>query len=129
MRNIIFRGKSLREGKWVYGDLIQLQTRSRIHQWENYWRVSYDIDSDTIGQFTGLTDNNDNRIYEGDIVSGLFRFGMKKNALVTFKDGAFGLEWYRGDIAHFDAFTSICNVTYQVLGNIYDNPELLFKEE
>lgn len=41
-------------------------------------------------------------------------------------DGAFGLEWYRGgDLRAFNAFTSICNVEYEVIGNIHDDPELL----
>lgn len=75
-----------------------------------------------------MADKNGKHIFEGDIVSGLFVFGMKKNAQVYFKDGAFGLAWFRGDVAQWNAFTSICNVTYQVLGNIHDSPEVLFKE-
>jgi hypothetical protein len=35
------------------------------------------------------------------------------------------LIWYRGDVEQFNAFTSMCNVEYEVIGNIHDNPELL----
>lgn len=66
-----------------------------------------------------------NPIFEGDIVKGLFLHGRSINAVVTFNDGAFGLEWYRGDVKSFTAFTSICNVIYEVIGNVHDNPELL----
>lgn len=128
MRDITFCGKTLDGGKWIYGDLRQYNPGcAGIHARNIGHTIK--VDPNTVGQYTGLTDKNGKQIFEGDIVSGLFRFGMKKNALVCFKDGAFGLEWYRGDVAQFDAFTSICNVTYEVLGNIFDNPELLFKEE
>lgn len=129
MRDITFRGKTIDSEAWICGDLRQYKPGCAGICNRNICRT-IKVDPDTIGQYTGLRDNVDGiMIFEGDIVSGLFRFGMKKNALVTFKDGAFGLEWYRGGVAHFDAFTSICNVKYQVLGNVYDNPELLFKEE
>ena len=135
MREILFRGRTIKFREWYEGELIN--TTGKIPPYmpmifqpsENSDGEVFDVDPDTVGQYTGLTDDDGRRIFEGDIVSGLFRFGMKKNALVTFKDGAFGLEWYGGGIAHFDAFTSICNVKYHVLSNVYDNPELLFKED
>ena len=90
-----------------------------------YMSPNISVIPETVGQFTGLTDKNSNRIFEGDIVTGLFLFGLSVNAVVTFQDGAFGLEWYRGDVKTFNAFTSICNVEYEVIGNVHDNPELL----
>lgn len=50
-------------------------------------------------------------------------------AVCAFKDGAFGLKWTHRGVDHFSAFTSICNVKYEVVGNIYDNHELLEVEE
>ena len=85
----------------------------------------YVVCPETVGQYTGLTDKNGKKIFEGDVVTGLFFWGLSVNALVTFQHGAFGLEWYRGDIKTFNAFTGICNVEYEVIGNIRENPELL----
>lgn len=130
MREILFRGHRIDNYEWVEGFYACYRKRVYIVEMVNELVVTWhEVHPETVGQFTGLIDDDGMRIFEGDIVSGLFCFGMKKNALVTFEDGAFGLEWYRGGMAHFDAFTSICNVSYHVLGNIYDNPELLFKEE
>ena len=67
---------------------------------------------------------NGKKIFEGDVVKGMFRFGSPVKAVVKFQDGAFGLAWFRGSV-QFDAFTSICNVEYEIIGNIHDNPELL----
>ena len=56
---------------------------------------------------------------------GLFHYELAAKGVVTFRDGAFGLRWNRGEVREFSAFTSICNVDYKVIGNIHDNPELL----
>ena len=88
----------------------------------------YKVDPGTVGQYAGLTDKNSKngkKIFEGDIVTGLFSFGMEIKAVVVFQDGAFGLKWIRGGAEQFSAFTSICNVEFEVIGNIHDNPELL----
>lgn len=125
MREILFRGKSRDNGKWYEGDLGTVAHKRFIDD----GRVNDRVIPETVGQFTGLTDKNGKRIFEGDIVTGLFLFGRSVKAVVTFQDGAFGLEWYRGDIKTFNAFTSICNVEYEVIGNIHDNPDLLEVEK
>lgn len=128
MREILFRGKRTDNGEWVEGDLIQNVDCLKIREQEKSIRKiakSYEIDLETVGQFTGLLDKNGKKIFEGDIVLGLFLFDMSINAVVKFRDGAFGLEWRRGEIIEFNAFTSLCNITYEIIGNIYDNPELL----
>ena len=128
MREILFRGKRTDNGEWVYGDLIQNVDCLKIREQEKSIKKiakSYAVDPETVGQFTGLCDKNGKKIFEGDIVLGLFLFDMSINAVVKFRDGAFGLEWHRGEIIEFNAFTSLCNITYEIIGNIYDNPELL----
>lgn len=143
MREILFRGKGF-DGEWYEGSLL-IETHEKPSETSVCYLIkntTYGYDSDyafdntymsgceaavipdTIGQYTGLTANG-KRIFEGDIVTGLFLFGMSFNAVVTFQDGAFGLEWYRGKERTFNAFTSICNVEYEVIGNIHDNHELL----
>ena len=126
MREILFRGKSksINKGKWIYGSFIKdtdlnaccIRDKSLVYEL---------VDRETVGQFTGFIDKNGKKIFEGDIVLGLFLFDMSINAVVKFRDGAFGLQWHRGEIIEFNAFTSLCNITYEIIGNIYDNPELM----
>jgi uncharacterized phage protein (TIGR01671 family) len=133
MREILFRGKT-KFGKWVYWDAFGLMAdedgNPKVYYFDMPHVIHVDtalryIDHETIGQFTGMFDEDGKRIFEGDIVTGLFLLGLSINSVVRFKDGTFGLEWHRGDIKTFDGFTNICNVKYKVIGNVYDNPELL----
>lgn len=125
MRDILFRGKRKDNGEWVCGDLslhkngkMFIKCGSAVH--------SYEVIPETVGQYTGLTDKNGNKIFEGDIVAGAVWWQESpKNGVVTFRDGSFGLVWYRGEIEQFNPFTSMCNVEYEVIANIHDNPELL----
>ena len=137
MREIIFRGKTLCHEEWEYGNLIILASL------DNYMMIERNkefvektgrystavVVPETVGQYTGLKDKNDDRMWEGDIVKGLFYHERPVLAVVKFKDGAFGLEWDRSGAKTFSAFTSLCNIQYEKLGNIFDNPELLETNE
>lgn len=136
MREIIFRGKRLDNGEWVEGyfchcirELNGGKTYLAIQQTDDNSLFFREVDPDTIGQYTGLTDKNGRKIFEGDIVRGRFLFEREILSVVTFKDGAFGLEWNRGKAKEFSAFTSMCNIEYEVIGNIYDNPDCGAKME
>lgn len=137
-REILFRGKTpsydeyIDDGEWVEGFYTRFNGKEhRIYSGYaetdcgDYYPDWCNVRPETVGQFVGLTDKNGKQMFEGDIVTGLFLFGLSVNAVVTFQDGAFGLEWHRGNAKTFNAFTSICNVEYEVIGNIHDNPELL----
>ena len=137
MKGILFRGKRTDRDKWVQGYIIVAEkdtpyiipSKSWAHAPRNshsmYSSNFYRVGPETVGQYTGLTDKNGTKIFEGDIVNRMFYFGLPVLSVVTFINGAFGLEWNRGKVKEFSAFTSICNCTYEVIGNIYDNPELL----
>ncbi len=138
MREILFRGKCIRTGKWVQGDLLQFQDGTIIHSIENGCRVSYDIDYKSIGEYTGINDKNGKKIFEGDIVCApineldlrvSFSFkesdiaGLKSvNGKVVFDNGFFIIEW-EGDVFEDGIISMVDGL--EVIGNIYDNPELL----
>ena len=144
MREIIFRGQTRRYGekvymngekvpsKWVYGGVFQGQGDfsiiygCEVEDVRSEYLGKHTVYTDTLGQYTGLIDKNGNKIFEGDIVAGaVYWLERQKNGLVAFRDGSFGLIWHRGDVEQFNPFTSMCNIEYEVIGNIHDNEELL----
>lgn len=128
MREILFRGKTA-DGEWVYGDLLNVGVdydyAIRTYGGTEHGQVNA-VNGETVGQYTGLTDENGIEMYEGDIIHGVAHWLERYvPAVVTFRNGSFGLLWYRGEVEEFNPFTSMCNVEYTVEGNIYDNPELM----
>lgn len=83
------------------------------------------VKEDTVGQFTGLFDKNGKEIFEGDILLVDDYEGVRIYNKVGIKDGCFGyIGEYSGELLPFCHY----NVTEEIAGNIYDNPELI-KEE
>ena len=127
MRDILFRGKRLCNGMWVHGGFHHREGKNYIIGISKKWRIDgEELIPETVGQYTGLTDKNGKKIFEGDILKNVMRWcDEERNGVVTFKDGAFGFIWYRGEVEMFHAFVSVVNIEYEVIGNINDNPELL----
>ena len=126
MRPIKFRGKYRWNGVWYYGSLFVNEKYGRTKIREH--PLSYfDIDPETVGQFSGLYDCNGKEIYEGDILKwdkdGLlyvvkFWDGMFYASVEECNEGIFG-----GFPLH--ALTEHEDGKCEIVGNIYDNPELL----
>ena len=132
-REILFRAKSVSSGNWVYGNYIHSKRFSgcsneyRIHEQDS--GIESDIDQESVGQFTGLKDKNGTKIFENDIVS--FKRGignwsektMTTNHVVSWDDtvSRFSLGTEKESIK----FRSHSRYEYEVLGNIFDNPEIL----
>lgn len=132
MREKLFRGMRKDNGEWVEGFLFQTKEHTYIAYAEQFdddlflspKNIFIEVIPETVGQFIGLTANG-KKIFEGDIVAGaVYWLGRQKNGIVAFRDGSFGLIWHRGEVEQFNPFTSMCNIEYEVIGNIHDNEEL-----
>ena len=133
MREILFRGKRVDGGEWCYGvPLVEGWSKKTYIASYEYSSLTFiqqiEIIPETVGQFTGLTDKNGKRIFEGDILAYTDMFGNERiEGYVEYGafncsccDGVYG--WYmgNGDIRLLDG----ADMLY-IVGNIHDNPELL----
>ena len=125
MREILFRGKT-EQGEWVYGLLDCHYTRPNekyyhIHECETD-DTEYAVIPETIGQFTGLTDKNGKKIFEGDIIKIYW-----KDSVLTIGDIRYDENMCRFVVAEDFLYPyAFDNTTpFEVIGNKWDNPELL----
>ena len=117
-REISFRGKSKNTREWVFGNLFDKDTKGRTHIGTTVRRC-FDIDPETVGQFTGMTDKNGTKIFEGDIYS--MGDDSIKYVVVWRKCMFIGKQIGSNSYAGLDYFES----DIKKVGNIYDNKELL----
>lgn len=152
MREILFRAKAInrdkgyhrtnyKNGDWVYG-LITQPYNDRYPELPVNFRNEngvggIEVDYKTLGQFTGLTDKNGKKIFEGDIVVTRYPKGdICSIGDVQFDSGVFGTEWTAvkenkgmvgawGQSHNLRRFNDGVIKNIEVIGNIHDNPELL----
>lgn len=156
MREILFRGKRLDNGEWIQGGslttfksqngklatscyisgsnttcvCVHNATTDNIIGLEDCLLAK--VDPDTVGQYTGLTDENGEKIFEGDIVDVAYNIhytGVAKDRIgyfkVVFNDGCFMKEKLSRNPYDRGLFHFIPSDECTVVGNIYDNPLLL----
>lgn len=130
-REILFRGKRVDNGEWIEGNYNLLEIGSNlvpiIIPFQNLVKAMmsdvfmYQVDLSTVGQFTGLTDKNGVRIFEGDVFK--------------FRSGIYFVEWnnehskFLQRCKQFSRELHICIAESEIIGNIHDNPELLKGEK
>lgn len=128
MREILFRGKTYND-KWVQGLLVQMDdhlTQIRKLGSDGIGYYDYSIVPSTVGQYTGLTDKNGKKIFEGDIVK------HESGATVLFHKVVFerrnGCAYFGAVMGEYETW-GFCNsfppTLVEIVGNIHDNPELL----
>lgn len=117
MREILFRGKRKDNGEWVYGYLYRLSERLNPFIMLVNKGESHEINPETVGQFTGLTDKNGKKIFEGDIM----QLCSACYPCLVYWDGK-GWAWKQNRKRREIDLT---REKMDIIGNIYDNPELL----
>lgn len=142
MREILFRGKRTDNGEWVEGyysyspeiDKHMITTSDLAHPCGTNFGF-YKVIPETVCQYTGLTDKNGRKIFEGDIVAGTAYSSEWIGVIVWIDEIAtFGVRYFhRTDPTAWQNSSILTAVSRhrqdkfaaQVIGNIYDNPELL----
>lgn len=124
-REILFRGKHIYDGRWVEGwycgktcDTLFSKAResAQIVDDNLYW---HEVISSTVGQFTGLTDKFNEKVFEGDYV---YDEADEEIGIVEFDEGEFVVRF--GDVIDGNRFADVI-ASCHVIGNIHDVPDLM----
>ena len=130
-REIKFRGLT-KINKWVYGylDYEPLLEKYFIHVVEgnlNEVGKKLEVDPESVGEYTGLKDKNGKEIYEGDIVIANIYTDDDFKLPVYFKRGNFYIDYSdsEADMYTIGEFIDFCGEIVEIIGNVFENPELL----
>lgn len=148
----LYRGKRKDNGKWVEGAFLHLNVGRDFICDGTVWigtlqPVKYEVDPETVGQFTGMTDKNGKKIFEGDILEYTSKMVNMRSGLPTGRTCTQrsvvewgGYRWNRKEIYNTqwtsnwnnygyttDLYPNIVADYAEVIGNIHDNPEPLTK--
>lgn len=148
MRDIKFRGKRTDNGEWIEGYYYKAKYCRTDDELCDYITVPhpkeynepsshYIVNPDTIGQYTGLTDKNGKRIFEGDMIKPfddeidkmVVEFRIGQFLLCLYGERGYMAEYGWEESGNYGCFEAEPLSSYgddiEVIGNIHDNPELL----
>lgn len=132
MRDILFRAKLIDQDEWIEGFLILHGESVMMFSVRGfpYGTGTFHVDPNTVGQFTGLTDKNGKKIFEGDIIDASDEW-WDAAGYAGHNSPIIIVEWNNREcgFAPFSTYDSNCGVSInamrcEVIGNIYDNPEI-----
>ena len=130
IREVIFRGKRTDNGEWIEGSLLGIDWCDKPSTYSiapnTPVSVFYSVIPETVGQYTGLTDKNGKRIFEGDILHCVSKLDNAK-MVVIFECGEYRMvlaEKFKDYIGNCGFYAITC-FEKEVIGNIHDNPEIL----
>ncbi len=125
MREILFIGKRIDNGEWILGGFHSRDGKAYIIGISKRGIIDgIEVDPLTVGQYTGLTDKNGERIFEG------YKCKVTRHCIlcygsITFKKGSFWFKEFNTDRVLELSKLKINNFEIEVIGNIHDDPELL----
>ena len=127
MRDILFRGKRVDNGEWVISDCFY-QCSGLVKLWDAPNKDGWvDVIPETVGQYTGLTDKNGTKIFEGDIIRE-YCWSEPSKPYVVIMENKERCGWYpfaSGDGCGCCEHEVISVEYTKIVGNIHDNPELI----
>lgn len=132
MREILFRGKTKKDGKWIYGYLVKHDNYVIVDKSLGSIGCGSQVIPETIGQFTGLLDANGTKIFEGDVVTESTKRILRsnKNYLVEWVEASCGFEPFSDSLENCGHCGGGQMPEWMVVvGNIHDNPELIKEEK
>lgn len=134
MREILFRGKRTDNCEWAYGaptkdnhgEMVMVESTFECEEYNCRGANCLYVDENTVGQYTGLTDKNGKRIFEGDILR--LAYHPEEDVIIEWHDGRFNFR--KRNHPKDYGYERLCCVQIavshlRVIGNIYDNPDLL----
>ena len=128
MREILFRGKQIADGKWMYGlpSYDEYGNIEEIQVWDGEDISFCLVDPETICQYTGLTDKNGKKIWEGDILSGYLDDDFPEaetRVLVLWQENGWCAKQL--ECNGYEKLDVWYSEYFEVIGNVVDNPKLL----